>query len=252
MDCAPVQTVWHMPPGVLTLGPREVHVWRVDLDRHQARQPMLWETLSPDERLRAQRFRFQEHETRFVVGRGLLRTLLGRYLRASPERLQFRYTSHGKPELAPCTGGNLSFNLSHTGGVALVAVTLDRHIGVDVERVPPQGWDYQEIASRFFSPGEVARINALPSHARLYGFFTCWTLKEAYLKAVGVGLSMPLNQFEVVFGHGEQATLSPASGAAEDLPLWSLRRLDPGAGLVGAVCAEGQDWHSRFWQWTDW
>jgi 4'-phosphopantetheinyl transferase len=240
-----------MPPDNLTLQRREVHVWCADLDRQEGLQPRMWQVLSPDERLRARRFKFENLQTRFIIGRGLLRSILGRYLALEPDRLQFQYTSYGKPELAAGPGDNLRFNLSHAGGCVLYAVTLDRRIGVDVEHIRPAPEDYREVAERFFAPNEVAAIRKLPAEAQTQAFFTCWTLKESYIKAVGMGLSMPLDQFEVSWEPGDTATLSVVAGAQGAVSQWSLRKLHPGPDYVAAICVEGRDWALQCWQWPD-
>ena len=242
-------TAWRVPPDNLTLGPQEVHVWRADLDRQAGLHARMWQGLSPEERQRATRFKTPDLQARFILGRGLLRAILARYLAVEPGRVQFQYTPHGKPELAAGPGDNLRFNLSHAGGCALYAVTLDRRVGVDVEHVRPAPWDYREVAERFFTPNEVAALQKLPAADQSRAFFTCWTLKESYLKAVGLGLSMPLDQFEVSWGPGDAATLSAVAGAPDDASRWSLRRLDPGPDYAAALCVEGHDWTLQCWQW---
>ena len=175
-----------LPPP---LGQGRVHVWTVALDGPAERPGRLGACLSPDETTRARRFHFEVHRRRFTVARGALRHLLGAYLRRSPESLVFRYGHRGKPELPEAP--ELSFNLSHSEERALLAVSHVAALGVDIERLRPMD-DMEAIARRFFSPPEHAALMALAPGERVAGFFRCWTRKEAYLKAVGEGLAIPL------------------------------------------------------------
>ena len=177
------------------------------LDLREPAVQHLWQLLAPDEQARAERFIFHKDRTHFVVARGLLRVLLGRYLQRHPQHLHFCYGPHGKPELAPDMGDDtLCFNVSHAHGLALYAVTRQRDLGVDVEHVRP-GFAEEHIAERFFSPREVAVLRALPVALQSTAFFACWTRKEAFIKARGDGLSLPLDQFDVAFAPGEPAAL---------------------------------------------
>ena len=187
-------TSWTHPPVHPSLSGDEVHVWRASLDRPAADYAIL---LSKDERVRADRFRFDRDRRRFIVGRGTLRIILGRYLNLSPEEVEFEYRPNGKPVLssgllhtAPC------FNLSHSGEMLLLAVTHDRGVGVDVETIHSD-LDVETLAEQFFSPAERAELQALPADRKLDSFFNGWTCKEAYLKARGEGLTYPLDQFSV-------------------------------------------------------
>ncbi len=151
--------------------------------------------LTGDERERAGRFHFQRDSSAFAISRGLLRTLAGRYLDAPPERLRFDYTPYGKPYLAgQFAGSPLRFNLSHAHELVLYAFTSGAEVGVDVEYLRPE-LAGAEIAERFFSPREVEALLTLPVEGRTEAFFRCWTRKEAFIKAVGQGLSFPLDQF---------------------------------------------------------
>ena len=204
------------------------------------------ETLSADERVRAERFYFERDRKRFIVGRGLLRTILGRYLDIKPSRLQFCYQSHGKPVLAEFGAGKLHFNLSHSQGLALYAVTREQEIGIDIEHVRhiPEA---DEIVKRFFSARENAVFKALPANQKPQAFFNCWTRKEAYLKAIGDGLACPLDRVEVSLTPGEPARLS--SIADPSLDHWTLQELTPACSYVGALAVQGQNWSLSCWQW---
>jgi 4'-phosphopantetheinyl transferase len=225
----------------------DVHVWRADLDRPEADVRTLQQLLSADELSRAARFHFQKDAHRFIVGRGLLRTILARYLRVAPSRVRFDYTTYGKPMLAPASAQEtITFNLAHSGQIALYAVARDRAVGVDIEQIR-SGIEYEQIAERFFSATERAQLRALPANQRTVAFFTCWTRKEAYIKAQGEGLSLPLGQFDVSFAPGEPARLVHTAGDPGEAARWSLHELHPGAGYVAALAAEGQGWRVACW-----
>src|SRR6185295_10633961 len=170
-------------------------------------------TLEAGELERAGRFHFEKHRRHFVVGRGGLRYVLARYLDLKPEEFRFSYGEYGKPALE-----EIQFNMSHSHGVALFAVARDRELGVDVEHVRAD-FASEDIAQRFFSRVEVAAFNALQKEEQVAGFFRCWTRKEAYIKAIGRGLSEPLDAFDVTLAPGEAAALLRAERG--DVTRWS-------------------------------
>ena len=159
--------------------------------------------LSDEERLRAGRLRSSRSMDRFTVARGILRALLGRTLAFSPERLVFSYTPHGKPELAGGLQKQLSFNVSHSGGLAVFAIANGFEVGVDIEEIHPVG-DLEATASLFLSPDELAEFVVLPAAAKLERFFTLWTCKEAILKALGSGFTGPVNDILATFYRSDQ------------------------------------------------
>ena len=179
--------------------------------------------LSPDEQQRAARFVFREDRRRYIVARARLRQLLGERLGAAPRALEFIYSEHGKPALAPRYEGDLRFNLSHCEDVAVYAFADAAEVGVDVEAVRRLD-DADEIAMRVFSPRERVAYLRLPEGERPWGFFRCWTRKEAFVKALGSGLSHPLEDLDV----------SPAPEG------WMLHSFVPGPGLVAAVAVQMQ------------
>jgi 4'-phosphopantetheinyl transferase len=204
--------------------------------------------LSEDEAARADRFHFAHDRNHFIVARGMLRVILGRYLRRPPAGLRFDYNAYGKPELrAAADGSRLRFNLSHAAGVALYCVADGRRVGVDVEYVR-EGAAYEEIAGHFFSERERASLAALPPEARARAFFNCWTRKEAYIKARGEGLSIPLDSFDVSLSPGEPVALLCTRDDALEASRWSLRELALGPDYVAAVAAEGAGWRLCCWR----
>lgn len=241
--------VWEPTPTTLALPPDEVHVWRAALDLDAAQIQNLRALLSQDESQRADQFRFPLHRHRFIAARGRLRTVLARYLNTAPQQLQFSYGPHGKPALAAAAAATgLRFNLAHSAGLALFAVAQNREVGVDLESL---GRDRAaaEIAERFFSPHETAALRALPEAARRRAFYDCWARKEAYLKARGLGLALPLDQFAVSLAPGEPARLLASAEGPAETSRWQLRELPAGEGFAAALAAEGSDWRLRCWEW---
>jgi 4'-phosphopantetheinyl transferase len=221
---------WSFPPPALRLDVADLHVWRANLNPDPATTDRLAAFLSADERERASRFYFDRDRLHYTTARGLLRVLIGRYLGIAPEAVAFYYGSHGKPYV----GSGLSFNLSHSHGLALCAFAWQGELGIDVERLNPE-CNAEEIATNFFTPGEVAEIRAQPENRRYVRFFDFWTRKEAYIKARAKGLSIPLNEFEVLD--------RDAIGA------WPVYALDPGNGFAAALVAEARPIHLRCFDW---
>ncbi len=229
----------------------EIHVWRASLDQSESYVHRLQQTLVPEELRRAKRYYFDRDRMRFIISRGLLRTLLGCYLKTEPREVHFCYGPCGKPELAGQTGRDaLSFNVSHSNGLSLMAITHGREVGVDIEHIRSD-MPYESIAERFFSPRENAMLHSLPNNIKLTAFFNCWTRKEAYIKARGDGLSMPLDQFDVSLVPGEPASLLSIKDSIEETSRWSLQELHPGHGYVAALAVEGHSWDLKCWQWQD-
>ncbi len=248
---APPVPQWHSLSECLVLNPDEVHVWKAGLDRTSFQIQSLRNTLAADEQARADRFYFEKDRAHFIVARGVLRTILGRYLNRAPERLSFLYSSYGKPALAgDSDGAAIRFNLSHSDGIALYAITRNREVGIDIERIR---FDlaFAEIAQRIFSAREAATLRTLPTEMQPQAFFRYWTRKEAYIKARGEGLSLPLNQFDVSLVPGESnVTLSTPRNPAE-VARWSVQELEAVPGYVAAFAVEGHGLRLSCWQWPD-
>ena len=242
---------WHLPPTPLVLGDDAVHIWHASLDLAPERVAALRDTLAADERARAERFRFPLDGARSIVARGLLRAIIARYLERAPGAIAFVYGASGKPSLrddAEC--GSIRFNVSHADGVALYALTRGREVGVDIERIRADMVG-ERIAERFFSPHEVATLRALPPDLQHDAFFTCWTRKEAYVKARGIGIGAALDRFDVSLAPHEPAALLANREAGEAQRRWSLYHLTPGPGFVGAVAVEGEGTTLACWQWQE-
>jgi 4'-phosphopantetheinyl transferase len=200
--------------------------------------------LAADEKARAQRFVFQPDRNSYIAARGVLRELLGRYLKKGPSEIEFDYGAQGKPALrSGWSQSGVQFNVSHSHGMALFAFAVARQVGVDVELVRPD-FAGEKIAERFFSPQEVRELRSLPAAVQDDGFFLCWTRKEAYIKARGEGLQIPLKSFHVSLTPGKPARLQ-----ADDSSRWSLRSLRLEGRYVGAVVGEGKVWKLRGLEW---
>jgi 4'-phosphopantetheinyl transferase len=238
-------TQWAHPPVHPTLSAGEVHAWRAALDRPVAEYVSL---LSGDEQARAERLRFEQQRRRFIVGRGTLRIILGRYLNLSPEKVEFEYRPNGKPALlARLLHTGLCFNLSHSEEMLLLAVTQKREVGIDLETIR-LNLDVERLAAQFFSPAERAELEGLPAEKRLASFFSGWTRKEAYLKARGEGLTSALDQFSVSMDPDQPAQLLEVKDDPQELSRWSFRTLTPAPGTIAALAVEGQHWHLAQWQ----
>jgi 4'-phosphopantetheinyl transferase len=254
MKSAPITSPvppWRSPPETLVLGCDEVHVWRATLDQPVSQIQSFRRNLAADEQARAERFHFERDHEHFVVARGVLRAILGRYLNQAPEGISFCYSSHGKPALAGESGGDaIRFNVSHSHGIALYAVTRGREVGVDLEHIR-SNLAVAEIAERFFSRREVAMLRTLLTEAQREAFFRCWTRKEAYLKARGEGLSLPLDQIDVSPAPGEPGAVPGTQPDSSETFRWSLQELAPAPGYVAALAVEGRGWRLACWQWPD-
>ena len=226
-----------LAPWSFGLTEQTVHVWSLRTTEVSNAVVSKFELfLTPDERIRAERFRFENLRHSFVLTRGALRVLLGRYLHLPPAKIQIAYGSKGKPTLAEPELA--TFNVSHSGGLAVFGFAAGCEIGIDVEEIRPLA-DMLDIAQRFFCPAETAEVISLPANQRERAFFRCWTRKEAYIKAVGEGLSVPLDSFQVTLRPGEPANIIHLAGDANAARTWRLCDLELSAGYVGALAYQG-------------
>jgi len=249
-DTAARHAAWTVPAAIQTPGSGEVHVWRADLNVTPERLTLLRATLADDEMARANRFRFDVDRRRFVGRRGVLRAVLAQYVGTAPGTIRFRASPNGKPEIANGPGRpSLRFNLSHSHGRILVAVAHAREVGVDLERVIPDRAE-PGIARRFFASREAAALDELSGPDRVEGFFNCWTRKEAFVKALGQGLSFPLDAFEVSLEPGRPAVLRHVRGSEAAATDWDLTDLDPWAGYAAALVVEGKLASLERWHWA--
>ena len=240
--------LWRAAPPKLRAPAGCVDIWQVGIAEPESMAlPALLRLLSNEERARAERFRFSRGRTEFIVARAGLRSILSRYLDVGPARMQFRYAALGKPCLAFLEGQlPLQFNVSHSHGLAVYAVTTACEVGVDVEKIRASVAT-ERIAQRYFSARELADFLRVQPEQRVRAFFNCWTRKEAYLKARGSGLAAPLDQFDVTLTPGEPAMLLEDRSHPDEAS-WHLTHLDPGADYIGAVATPAKPDSVRCWQ----
>lgn len=240
---------WQIPSAHPRLGEQEVHVWRASLEQLSEGIEPFQRQLSDEEAERAKRFYFVKDRRYWTVARAVLRLLLGRYLAVDPRQVRFTNNEYGKPALLfPPEGQRLHFNLSHSGGLALYAFAYEREVGVDVEQMRGQ-IDYESLSTHYFSAVECASLQSVPAATREEAFFLCWSRKEAYIKARGKGLSLPLDQFDVSLVPGEPAKLLGSREEPLVTERWLLNALFPGPGYAGALVVEGSGWQMSGWEW---
>jgi len=222
-------TSWPRSPVELPALQNSIHIWAVRLDDATVDFNRGRDLLSPEERERAARFKFERDRRRYLVAHIALHGILRQYLPSEPARVSFDIGANGKPRLpqAPASS-DVEFNLSHSHEMALLAVCRKREVGVDIE-YGKEDFEFQEVAERFFTAREVAAMRGLPAKLQRQAFFKCWTSKEAFLKAKGTGLSGALDEVEITLTAAEQVHITAG------VPGWSLSELDPIDGYEGAL-----------------
>ncbi len=239
-----MEQLWPFTSSIPILTTGEVHIWSAQLDQPAETIAHYWQSLAPEERERADRFHFDRHRRRYIIGRGILRERIGLYLKMPPASIELAQTAHGKPYLI---GNQIYFNVSHSENLGLFAFCRETAVGVDVEKVRPMA-DLPQIAQRFFAPKESAVLFALPPEQQTAAFFRCWTRKEAFVKAVGEGLSYPLDAFEVTLTPDAQARFIHIHGDSMLAARWHLHHLQPASGYLGALALLGYVETVQCWQ----
>lgn len=241
---------WQLAPARLMLQPDQVHVFAANLQLPLEQLKECREILSNDEQLRAQRFKFIKHQNRFIAARGILRQILGGYLNITPSAVTFKYTAHGKPELARSFDEVLFFNISHTHDIALYAFTKVGEIGVDVEFVRPN-FHAEALAARFFSKEESDELKKLSIEHRNFFFFKVWVRKEAFIKALGLGFSLALNKFSVTVAPEQPVKVLDIKDLGINIESWSMRDLEPIVDqVVAAIAFNGKAAQINCWRWN--
>lgn len=240
---------WNMHPPDIVLQDNEVHVWRASLNASLSTIESLKLLLTDEEVARAERFYFEKGRHGYIVTHGILRILLGRYLDVDPRQLRFRTNAYGKPEVeASAHSVQLHFNLSHTHELVAFAFTYLGEVGIDIEYMRTHV-EYEALAKHFFSPYESAVLHDLPEDMKQEAFFNCWTRKEAYIKARGMGLSLPLDLFDVSLKPGEPAALLGSRENGQEVARWTFQAMAMPPEYAGALTVDGHDWHVNYWQW---
>lgn len=237
-------------PPALNLAGGEAQVWSATLQRALQTVASLAALLSPDETARAKRFYFERDRARFIVGRGLLRILLGGYLSIDPARIEFSYGPHGKPALK--TNDHppaIEFNLAHSNDRVVYAFCRDRELGIDVEYIRAME-DIDALARHVFSPHEVALVTSLSGQEKHDAFFKIWTCKEAVLKASGDGLTKPLDQTDIAITE-ESARLVSIDGDREQATAWHLETWRPTPAYQAALAFKPSNCQISFFEVDD-
>lgn len=235
---------WLLPPKKLTLTNSKVHIWLANLDISTEKVTRLSKFLSADEQIRADRFKFEKNRNHFIAARGILRMIASAYLSVPADRLQFAYSSRGKPSFQ---SDSLQFNLSHSHNLALYGFTKDNQIGVDLEYLRPMP-DAAKIAQRFFSPQEYQWINSLSDRAQQKAFFQCWTAKEAYLKATGEGISNSLDLVEVKISDDRNKISIEIKQGDRQVSGWLIDGFVPQQDYIATVAVESNQCNFYYWQ----
>ena len=218
---------------------------------HEQWSPLI-KLLSDEERARANRFRFDDPRRQFVICRATLRQILGAIHGVAPQDLSFQYGSRGKPELLFRELNSLvpqiEFNVSHSGTIGLVAMSVGSSIGIDVEEYDP-AVKFLQLAERFFAPLEATELKSLPPEKQIDGFYRCWTCKEAYIKALGDGLSHSLASFRVAIDPDQPASLRHVDGQPDEPIKWTTQSLNVGENHAAAVMVHRQECQIAQWDW---
>lgn len=240
-------SIWGPPPATVVAPAAEVHVWRAFLDAPASHVRYLKTLLSEDEQQRSENYYFDDDRRRFIAARGMLRTIISRYIELTPRHIRFTYGPHGKPALVNVQNRpGLTFNVSHSDELALYAITCNSSVGIDVERIRDD-LELVQLARQFFSPREYAILRSLPSTMKPAVFFNCWTRKEAFVKAIGEGLTYPLDTFDVSLTPWAPARLIHVRDNQEEARHWSLHAISPAPEYAAALVVEGNGWPLRYW-----
>jgi len=240
---------WDCPPNKISIAVNEAHVWRTSLNQDETTVLELSSYLAPDEYRRATKYHRAVDRDRFIVARGVLRSILSTYLHIPPNELQFTYNQYGKPAISD--GQNrcaLNFNLSHSNDLALYVTACARSVGIDIEYIR-RDFATLEIAEHFFSKDEVRSLKAAPTDGMIEAFFNCWSRKESYIKAIGMGVSYPLDGFTVSLAPNAAPALLKVAADEREPDRWQMYELKAGEGYAASLIVENPPVTLRQWQW---
>lgn len=230
----------------MTLLPKTIHFWYSRFDLDNSRLPYYNTLLSNDEKRKANKFRFLVDRQKYATFRGILRILLSRYLDKNPEEILFKYGAFGKPDVETNTA--MRFNISHSGSMAVFGFVQNYDIGVDVEKIK-NDFNALELATNFFSEEEIKALSRTNENERFQAFYRCWTRKESFIKAVGQGLSYPLDSFAVSMDNDHTAEFLRIEGILQPEPIWQLHSFRPAEGYIAALSIKGNPDNIQFFDW---
>lgn len=244
-----IGSCWQSPPNIILLKTNEIHIWRAFISSDQVEN---YKNLLTDEEMyRAGKYFFERDRQRYILSRGILKKLLSSYAKVKPENIQFIYNKYGKPYLnMPSRSVEIQFNISHSEDIILLAFTYGHKIGIDIEYQRAEFAD-MKIAEHFFSPAEISALAMLPDNMRKKAFFECWTRKEAFIKAKGQGLTIPLDGFEVSVMPDEPAQLLNIYDDPEEVKRWMMMNIETGGNYCGALVTESDTYSVFFYDWKD-
>ncbi len=237
---------WNIPIKNLKIENDEVHIWLASLNAGRPSTEGLEKILSEDEIKRAEKFYFKKDRNHFVACRCILRNILSLYLDIPAGDIKFSYNTYGKPSVPE---KKIFFNLSNSYGLAIYGITCNKEIGIDIEHIP-EDFSWEEIVEQFFSKKEIMELYKTPCDMRKKAFFNCWTRKEAYIKAKGMGLSIPLDSFDVSLMPGEPVKLLEVRGKREEKSPWFLKEILINNNYVSALAVEGYNLTFKYWKWN--
>ncbi len=240
-----INNIWHEEYPEFELGQNAIHVWCVSLDVSTKAQIYYWKILSTDEKERANRFKFDKDRIKYIACRGALRQLLGHYLGKTGKSVKISYVKNGKPN----HDSNLEFNVSHSRDWAVIGFTMDTILGIDIE-YRKRLIEFEDIALRFFSTAESNVVTNSPKKLISQYFYNCWTRKEAFIKALGDGLSFPLDQFEVSCRPNDRPQLLTTKWDEDEVENWSLWGFEKADDYVGAVTIRGPEKELSYYSWN--
>ena len=239
---------WQPFPSGLRLAKNTIDIWRTPLDLPQQKIDGYRSVLSEDELQRARRFKVKRKNREYIISRGLLRTVLGKTLNSDPRELVFRYTEHDKPYIETIEQGlPVKFNVSHSHNQTLIAVTLGNTVGIDIERIR-QNVEFRKLATRFFSRQEGEELNTYTDTGIPRAFFACWTRKEAFVKALGDGISFGLSEFSVSTNPYDNKVVLTTHWNEQEAQGWSLVNIIPDDEYIAALAINGLNQDLRYWK----
>ena len=239
---------WKIAPDGLEISADHVDVWLASTDPGERQIREYKALLSPAELARMEKFRVEFKYREYIVTRGLLRRVMTKMTGLDVTGIDFDYGEHGKPSFPVCAeSGSAAFNVSHSHGLALVALTLGGRLGVDLERIRPKA-EWRSLAEHYFSAAEIQALNGYPGESGLKAFFTCWTRKEAFVKALGAGVSYGLKEFDVSIDPDEADAALTIRSEDEDAARWLIKKLPVPASHVAALALDRPVCNIRLWR----